>query len=131
MLLTHEQELLRDAVRAFAREQLAPNAAQWDRDTVFPAEALKAMAAMGMFGITVPEEWEGAGMDYVSVAVAIEEIAAGDGALAHEPTPGGRGQHGAAARRRREGDAGRHGRIGRRQRSAAARRRRLGPGAVA
>ena len=80
MLLTHEQELLRDAVRAFAREQLAPNAAQWDRDTVFPAEALKAMAAMGLFGITVPEEWEGAGMDYVSVAVAIEEIAAGDGA---------------------------------------------------
>ena len=80
MLLNHDQELLRDAVRAFASEQLAPNAAQWDRDSVFPKDALKAMAEMGLFGITVPEQWEGAGMDYVSVAVALEEIAAGDGA---------------------------------------------------
>ena len=80
MLLNHDQELLREAVRAFASEQLAPNAAQWDRDSVFPKDALKAMAEMGLFGITVPEQWEGAGMDYVSVAVALEEIAAGDGA---------------------------------------------------
>ena len=80
MLLNHDQELLRDAVRAFASEQLAPNAAQWDRDSTFPKDALKAMADMGLFGITVPEQWEGAGMDYVSVAVALEEIAAGDGA---------------------------------------------------
>ena len=80
MLLNHDQELLRDAVRAFASEQLAPNAAQWDRDSVFPKDALKAMAEMGLFGITVPEQWEGAGMDYVSVAMALEEIAAGDGA---------------------------------------------------
>jgi butyryl-CoA dehydrogenase len=80
MLLNHDQELLRDAVRTFASEQLAPNAAQWDRDSVFPKDALKAMAEMGLFGITVPEQWEGAGMDYVSVAVALEEIAAGDGA---------------------------------------------------
>ena len=80
MLLNHDQELLRDAVRAFASEQLAPNAAQWDRDSTFPKDALKAMADMGLFGITVPEQWEGVGMDYVSVAVALEEIAAGDGA---------------------------------------------------
>ena len=76
MLLNHDQELLRDAVRAFASEQLAPNAAQWDRDSTCPKDALKAMADMGLFGITVPEQWEGAGMDYVSVAVALEEIAA-------------------------------------------------------
>jgi butyryl-CoA dehydrogenase len=80
MLLNHDQELLRDAVRAFASEQLAPNAAQWDRDSTFPKDALKAMADMGLFGITVPEQWEGAGMDYVSVVVALEEIAVGDGA---------------------------------------------------
>jgi len=80
MLLTHEQELLRESVRAFAKEQLAPNAPTWDRENIFPKDALKAMAEMGLFGITVPEKYEGAGMDYLSVAVAVEEIAAGDGA---------------------------------------------------
>ena len=80
MLLTAEQEMIRDAVRSFAREQLAPNAAQWDRDAAFPAEALKGMAALGLYGLTVPEQWGGAGLDTVSLAIALEEIAAGDGA---------------------------------------------------
>ena len=80
MILNQEQQMIRDSVRAFATEQLTPNAAQWDRDCTFPRAALKQMAAMGLLGVTVPEAWGGAGMDYVSLAVAIEEIAAGDGA---------------------------------------------------
>ena len=78
MILTAEQELIRDSVRAFARERLAPNAAQWDRDATFPREALRGLAQMGLYGITVAEEWGGAGMDYLSLALAMEEIAAGD-----------------------------------------------------
>ena len=80
MILNQEQQMIRDSVRAFAAERLAPNAPQWDRDSTFPREQLRQMAAMGLLGITVPEQWGGAGMDYVSLAVALEEIAAGDGA---------------------------------------------------
>jgi len=80
MILSQEQQMIRDSVRTFAAERLAPNAAQWDRDCVFPRAQLKEMAAMGLLGVTVPEQWGGAGMDYVSLAVALEEIAAGDGA---------------------------------------------------
>ena len=80
MILSQEQQMIRDSVRAFAAERLAPNAPQWDRDNTFPREQLKEMAAMGLLGVTVPEQWGGAGMDYVSLAVALEEIAAGDGA---------------------------------------------------
>jgi hypothetical protein len=80
MILNQEQQMIRDSVRAFATERLAPNAAQWDRDCTFPREQLREMAAMGLLGITVPEQWGGAGLDYVCMAVALEEIAAGDGA---------------------------------------------------
>ena len=72
--------MIRDSVRAFATERLAPHAAQWDRDCTFPRAQLQEMAAMGLLGVTVPEQWSGAGMDYVCLAVALEEIAAGDGA---------------------------------------------------
>jgi hypothetical protein len=80
MILTQEQQMIRDSVRAFAAERLAPNAARWDRDCTFPSDALKEMAAMGLFGVTIPEQWGGAGLDYVSLALTLEEIAAGDGA---------------------------------------------------
>ncbi len=79
MLLTPEQEMLRDSVRAFARERLAPNAAEWDRKATFPRQALNEMAGLGLFGVCVPERWGGAGLDHVSLALALEEIAAGDG----------------------------------------------------
>ena len=75
-------EAIRQAVRRFAREQLAPNAARWDRDKEFPREALKGLAAMGLYGVAVGEEWGGAGMGYGALAVACEEIAAGDCATA-------------------------------------------------
>jgi len=80
VILAPEQEMIRDSVRAFAREQLVPNAAQWDREATFPAIALQGLAQLGLFGIAVPEEWGGAGLNYLAVALAMEEIAAGDGA---------------------------------------------------
>jgi len=79
VLLTNELEMVRDSVRAFARERLAPHAAQWDRDAIFPRDALAGLAEMGLMGICVPEEWGGAGLDYLALSVAMEEIAAGDG----------------------------------------------------
>ena len=80
MLLTEEQALVRDTMRAFAREELAPHAATWDREHRFPREALHALGALGALGMVVPERWGGAAMDYVSLAITLEEIAAGDGA---------------------------------------------------
>src|SRR6266852_4901225 len=74
--MRHEE--IRQAVRRFAQEQLAPNAARWDREKHFPKEALKELAAMGLYGVAIAQEWDGAGLDYTSLAVACEEIAAGD-----------------------------------------------------
>ena len=80
MILNESQQMIRDTLRDFAREQLAPKSAEWDRNATFPAEALKELAALGVWGMAVPEEWNGAGLDYLTLAVALEEIAAGDGA---------------------------------------------------
>jgi alkylation response protein AidB-like acyl-CoA dehydrogenase len=80
MTLTEEQTMIRDMARTFAREQLAPHAAAWDRDGRFPADAVRMMGELGLLGMVVPEEWGGAGADNVAYALAIEEIAAGDGA---------------------------------------------------
>ena len=80
MQLTAEQKLVQDTMRAFAQAELAPHAALWDREHTFPREALRALGGLGALGMVVPERWDGAGMDYVSLAVALEEIAAGDGA---------------------------------------------------
>ncbi|MFC5500261.1 acyl-CoA dehydrogenase family protein [Caenimonas terrae] len=79
MLLTDDQEAIRDAVRSFAREQLWPNAPRWDREHHFPREAHQGLAALGAYGICVPEEFGGADLGYLSLALVLEEIAAGDG----------------------------------------------------
>lgn len=79
MILNEQHEMIRDALRAFSQERLAPNAARWDREHHFPREELKELAALGAFGVAVPEELGGAGLDYVSLALVLEEIAAGDG----------------------------------------------------
>jgi butyryl-CoA dehydrogenase len=79
MLLNPDQEMIRDAVRDFAREQLWPHAARWDREHTFPREAHKGLAARGAYGICVPEAYGGAALDYVTLALVLEEIAAGDG----------------------------------------------------
>ena len=80
MILTQEQEMIRDTLRQFARERLAPNAAEWERTRTFPREALTELADLGVMGMVAPERWGGAGLDYLSMVLAIEEIAAGHGA---------------------------------------------------
>ncbi|WP_137923597.1 acyl-CoA dehydrogenase family protein [Cupriavidus sp. 2SB] len=79
MLLTPEQEMIRDAVRQFAQDVIAPQAAQWDRDKTFPKDVHRELARLGAYGVAVPEELGGAGLDYLSLALILEEIAAGDG----------------------------------------------------
>ena len=79
MLLTQDQEMIRDAVRAFSQAELWPNAARWDKEHCFPKEAHQGLAALGAYGICVPEEFGGANLDYLTLALVLEEIAAGDG----------------------------------------------------
>ncbi|MFZ4625652.1 MAG: acyl-CoA dehydrogenase family protein, partial [Rhodoferax sp.] len=79
MLLTQEQEMVRDAVRAFALAELWPNAAKWDKEHHFPKDVHQGLAALGAYGICVPEDLGGAGLDYLTLALVLEEIAAGDG----------------------------------------------------
>src|SRR5688572_8742514 len=80
--MSAQLEQIRQAVRRFAAEQLAPHAARWDREKEFPRDALKGLAAMGLYAVAVPEEWNGAGLGYGALAVACEEISAGDCATA-------------------------------------------------
>ena len=81
MILSDEHQMIRDALRSFAQERLAPNAARWDREHHFPREELGELAALGAFGVAVPEQYGGAGLDYVALALVLEEIAAGDGGI--------------------------------------------------
>ncbi|WP_367599309.1 acyl-CoA dehydrogenase [Pseudomonas fulva] len=80
MLVNEEQQQIADAVRSFAQERLRPFAEQWDKNHRFPREAVEEMAALGLFGMLVPEQWGGSDTGYVAYAMALEEIAAGDGA---------------------------------------------------
>ena len=80
MILNAEQEMVRDSMRAFSQERLLPFAREWDKHHTFPAEALKELGELGALGVVIPEEWGGAGMDYMSLVLILEEIAAGDGA---------------------------------------------------
>ena len=81
MILTEDQRMVRDMARRFASERLAPNAAEWDETAHFPREVVAEMGALGLMGMLVPEEWGGAMTDSVAYACALEEIAAGNGAL--------------------------------------------------
>ena len=81
MILNEEQELIRDTARRFAAERLAPNSAEWDRSGRFPAEEIAEMGALGFMGMLVPEEWDGSKTDHIAYALALEEIAAGNGAI--------------------------------------------------
>src|SRR2546423_4070229 len=77
-----QHEEIRQAVRRYAAEQLAPHAARWDREKEFPREALQGLGGRGLYGVASPEQWGGAALDYTSLAIACEEIAAGDCATA-------------------------------------------------
>ncbi|MBC7547721.1 MAG: acyl-CoA dehydrogenase family protein, partial [Polaromonas sp.] len=79
MILNSEQIQVRDAVRAFAQAELWPHAARWDKAHHFPKEAHRGLAALGAYGICVPDEFGGADLGYLTLALVIEEIAAGDG----------------------------------------------------
>ncbi|MBL8688276.1 MAG: acyl-CoA dehydrogenase family protein [Rhodospirillaceae bacterium] len=79
MVINETQALIRDTARAFAEEHLKPNAAKWDAESIFPSEALSELGKLGFMGMLVPEEMGGAGSDHVAYALALEEIAAGDG----------------------------------------------------
>lgn len=80
MLIADDLAMVRDAVRAYVRDHVAPHAAHWDRESRFPTQALRGLADLGCYGITVPERWGGAGLSFQALALILEEIAAGDGA---------------------------------------------------
>jgi alkylation response protein AidB-like acyl-CoA dehydrogenase len=80
MLLSEDHLAVQDAVRAFVRAEIAPYAAKWDKNRHFPALQLKGLAGLGCYGVAVPTDYNGAGLDYLALAVILEEIAAGDGA---------------------------------------------------
>ncbi len=80
MLLSEDHLAVQDAVRSFVQAEIAPKAAAWDKSHHFPATELKGLAALGCYGVAVPTEFDGAGLDYLALAIILEEIAAGDGA---------------------------------------------------
>jgi alkylation response protein AidB-like acyl-CoA dehydrogenase len=80
-MLSEEQKLILDTARQFAQARLAPNAAAWDKAGRLPPEILRELGELGFLGMTVAPEWGGAGADYVAYALALMEIAAGDGSI--------------------------------------------------
>jgi alkylation response protein AidB-like acyl-CoA dehydrogenase len=72
--LSDDHEMFRNVVRDFAQSEIAPHAAQWDRDHHFPVEVARAMGDLGLFGLVFPERWGGGDGDFASLCVAIEEI---------------------------------------------------------
>lgn len=81
MILNDEQKMVQQMLRSYSQNKLKPTAAQRDKTAQFPAEELKELGALGALGMTVSEQWGGTGLDYVSLVLALEEIAAGDGAI--------------------------------------------------
>ena len=80
MLLSEDHRAVQDAVRSYVQDHIAPRAAAWDKSHHFPKAELRGLAELGCYGVAVPTEWGGAGLDYLALAVILEEIAAGDGA---------------------------------------------------
>jgi len=81
VILNDEQKMIQDMMRNYSQQKLKPTAALRDKTAQFPAQELKELGELGALGMTVAEEWGGAGLDYVSLVLALEEIAAGDGAI--------------------------------------------------
>jgi butyryl-CoA dehydrogenase len=80
MLLSEDHLAVQDAVRQYVQAEIAPHAAAWDKSHQFPAAQLRGLAALGCYGVAVPVEYGGAGLDYLALALMLEEIGAGDGA---------------------------------------------------
>jgi hypothetical protein len=79
MVLDQDHLMVRDALRTFVRDAIAPHAAAWDRERTFPRDVHQQLAGLGAYGVLVPEAYGGAGMDALALALILEEIAAGDG----------------------------------------------------
>ena len=104
--LSPEHELLRDTVRQFALEQVAPVAEELDREKRFPYELVAALAELGLMGMTIPEEYGGGGTDTLSYAIAIEELTRIDSSVAspsRRTTRSGRCRSTSSAARSRSG----------------------------
>jgi alkylation response protein AidB-like acyl-CoA dehydrogenase len=80
MILDDDHRAVQEAVRSYVQAEIAPHAARWDREAHFPKAELQGLAALGCYGVAVPTGYDGAGLDYLALAVILEEIAAGDGA---------------------------------------------------
>jgi len=80
--LTDEQRLIHQTVRDFAAREIRPHAREWDRQGKFPLELVPPLAELGLWGMTVPAAYGGAGLDMMSIALAIEALASGDGGIA-------------------------------------------------
>ncbi|MCY4066902.1 MAG: acyl-CoA dehydrogenase family protein, partial [Rhodospirillaceae bacterium] len=83
MQLSETQRQIRETARAFAARAIAPFAADWDRQEGAPRSVLREMADVGLMGVTVDPAWGGAGADFVSYALALEEISAADGGISN------------------------------------------------
>ena len=81
MILSETQVLIRETVREFAKTEVAPHAAAWEAAGAYPPALFSQLAALGLMGMSAPEEFGGAGADYVSYALALMELAGGDGGL--------------------------------------------------
>ena len=81
MLLNEQQKMVQDMMREYSQHKLKPTAAERDKTARFPVQELKELGELGALGMTVSEQWGGAGLDYISLVLALEEIAAGDGAI--------------------------------------------------
>lgn len=80
MLLSEDHRAVQEAVRTYVQDRIAPQAAAWDKSHHFPKDELRGLAELGCYGVAVPTEWDGAGLDYLALSIILEEIAAGDGA---------------------------------------------------
>ena len=80
MLLSDDHRAVQEAVRQYVQAEIAPHAAAWDKSHQFPKAQLRGLADLGCYGVAVPAEWDGAGLDYLALAIILEEVAAGDGA---------------------------------------------------
>lgn len=81
MILTEDQAMIQEMARRFAAEKLAPKSAEWDKTKHFPKDEITELGALGMLGMLVPEAYDGAEVDHISYALALEEIAVGNGAV--------------------------------------------------
>ena len=82
-LLSEEQRAIRATARSFAEREIAPHAAEWDRDGGVPRDLYRKMAGIGLMGVTIAPEWGGAGADFTSYVLALEEISAADGGISN------------------------------------------------